>query len=217
VNLRSTLTAAGLAATLFGSLAAAAGAVTFDQSSQISGTLQSDLSSKTAKDGDTFTIVTTAAQTSAGTTVPVTIYGHVSEVVKQGLTQKAHIKLNFDKIALADGSSAPLDAKLVSMQTKQQTNAAKAVGAVVLGDILGNWVGKSMGSNAGWAVGAGGGFLYAATMSSDVLVPAGSTVVMQLLQPVTILRQEAEPPMQPGQAPPPMQPGQQPPPPQPPL
>jgi hypothetical protein len=194
VKLRSTLTAAGLAATLFASLAGAAGAVTLDQNSQISGTLQNDLSSKTAKDGDTFTVVTTSAQTSAGTSVPLTIYGHVSEVVKQGVTQKAHLKLNFDRVALSDGSSAPIDAKLVSMQAKQQTNAAKAIGAVVVGDLLGNWIGKSMGSNAGWAVGAAGGFLYAGTMSSDVLVPNGSTVVMQLLQPVTILRQAGEPP-----------------------
>lgn len=180
---------AAFAATLFASLAAVAGAVTFDQNSQISGTLQGDLSSKTAKDGDTFTIVTTSAPTTAGTSVPLTVYGHVSEVVKSGFTQKAHIKLNFDRVALTDGSSAPVDAKLVSMQSKQQTNAAKAVGAVVIGDLLGNWIGKSMGSNAGWAVGAAGGVLYAATMSSDVLVPQGSTVQMQLMQPVTIRRQ----------------------------
>jgi hypothetical protein len=211
VNFRTTITAATLTAALVAGLASAAGAVTFDQSSQISGTLQSDLSSKTAKDGDTFTIVTTGAQTAAGTTVPVTIYGHVSEVVKSGLTQKAHIKLNFDKVALSDGSAAPIDAKLISMQPKQQTNAAKAIGAVVVGDLLGNWIGKSMGSNAGWAVGAGGGFLYAATMSSDVLVPAGSTVTMQLQQPVTILQQSTQPqlPPQQQQPPPPPPPGQQ--------
>jgi uncharacterized protein YcfJ len=198
VTFRSTLTAAVLGATLFAGLATAAGAVTFDQNSQISGTLQNDLSSKTSKNGDTFTIVTTSAQTAAGTAVPITIYGHVSEVVKSGVTQKAHIKLNFDKIALSDGSSAPIDAKLVSMQPKQQTNAAKAIGAVVVGDLLGNWIGKSVGSNAGWAVGAGGGFLYAATMSSDVLVPAGSTVTLQMQQPVTILEQSAPPPPPPG-------------------
>ncbi len=157
--------------------------------------------------------MTTGAQTAAGSTVPVTIYGHVSEVVKSGVTQKAHIKLNFDKIALSDGSAAPVDAKLISMQPKQQTNAAKAIGAVVVGDLLGNWIGKSMGSNAGWAVGAGGGFLYAATMASDVLVPAGSTVTMQLQQPVTILQQSTQqPPYQQApnqQPPPPPPPGQQ--------
>ena len=192
VKLRSTLTGAALAAMLFGSLAATAGAVTFDQSSQISGTLQDVLSSKTNKDGDTFTVVTTSAPTASGSTVHATIYGHLSEVVASGVTRKAHLKLNFDRIALSDGSYAPVDAKLVSMQTKQQTNAFKAVGAVVAGNLLGNWIGKSMGSNVGGLVGAGGGLLYAATMSSDVVVPAGSTVVMQLQQPVTIRRQSTE-------------------------
>jgi hypothetical protein len=186
VKLRSTLTAATLAAGLFASLAAAAGAVTFDQNSQVSGTLQNDLSSQTSKDGDTFTLVTDSAPTADGQVVHATIYGHVSEVVKSGLTQKAHIKLNFDRVALADGSSAPIDAKLVSMQAKQKTNAVKAIGAVVVGDLLGNYIGKHMDSNIGGIIGAGTGILYAATMASDVVVQQGSTVTLQLNQPVTI-------------------------------
>jgi hypothetical protein len=189
VKLRSTLTAATLTAALFASLAAAAGAVTFDANSQISGTLQNDLSSQTSKDGDTFTLVTSTAPTADGQAVSATIYGHVSEVVKQGLTKKAHIKLNFDRIALADGTSAPIDAKLTSMQAKQKTNAVAAIGAVVVGDVLGNWIGKSMQSNVGGIIGAGTGILYAATMTSDVVVPNGSTVSLQLNQPVTILPQ----------------------------
>jgi hypothetical protein len=186
VKLRSTLTAAALATTLFASLAAAAGAVTFDQDSQISGTLQNDLSTQTAKDGDTFTLVTTTAPTSTGGLTSATIYGHVSEVVKSGVTKKSHIKLNFDRIALSDGTSAPIDAKVVSMQPKQKTNAVKAIGAVVVGDILGNYIGKHMGTDVGGIIGTGTGILYAATMGSDLVVPQGSTVTLQLVSPVTI-------------------------------
>ena len=170
-------------------MVAAAGAVTIDGGSQVSGTLQNELSSKTSKDGDTFTVVTNSVPTTDGQNVSATVYGHVSQVVPQGLTKKAHINLTFDRISLSDGSSAPIDAKLVSMQSKQKTNAAAAIGAVVIGDVLGNWIGKSMQSNIGGIIGAGTGVLYAATMTSDVVVPQGSVVTLQFNQPVTILPQ----------------------------
>ncbi|MGH7756456.1 MAG: hypothetical protein ACREM8_09265, partial [Vulcanimicrobiaceae bacterium] len=66
-------------------VAVQAAAVDFGVGTQIFGTLEQPLNTKTAHDGEKFTIVTASHSV---------IHGHLSEVVKSSISHKAHMKLN---------------------------------------------------------------------------------------------------------------------------
>jgi hypothetical protein len=53
------------------------------------------------------------------------------------------------------------------------------VGAGV-GMIVGNILGKAVGTNLGGLIGAGGGFVYANNLKTNITIPRGSTVTLQL-------------------------------------
>ena len=189
VTIRTAVTAAALAGSLVASVATAALAVTIDSGTQIQCNLQQQLDSKTANDGDSFTCTTNGLTSADGTPLHGTVYGHVSEVVRSSYAHKAHIKLNFDRLQLADGTSAPLNASLVSVDKKQNTNALRAASEVVGAMIAGNIVGKWMGTNAGGIVGTGAGILYAANTASDVVIPQNANVKVQLNSTLDTRRQ----------------------------
>jgi len=189
VNVRTALTAAALAGSLVASLATAALAVQIDSGTQIQCTLQQQLDSKTAKDGDTFTCPTVGLVDANGQPIHGTVYGHLSEVVASSYTHKAHLKLNFDRIQLADGTSAPVSATLLAVDKKQNTNALRVASEVLGSMIVGNIVGKAIGTNLGGIVGTGAGILYAANTSSDVVIPQNATVKMSLTETLNTRRQ----------------------------
>jgi hypothetical protein len=152
-----------------------AGAI--DTGTLIDGRLQQELSSRNAQDGERFTV-----QTNKGSV----IYGHLSEVARANIGRKAHLKLNFDRIRFASGRTEPLSAKLVSVSTKAQPNYTRAAGTVLGGMIAGNIIGKALGTNAGGLFGAIGGGLLAVNTTSDIDVPAGSSVEIQLTEPLQV-------------------------------
>jgi hypothetical protein len=182
VNIRTTVTATALAGALMASLCSAAFAVTIESGTQIQATLQNELTSKDAKDGDTFTMTTVNATDANGQPVHATIYGHLSEVVQSSYAHKAHMKLNFDRVRLADGTSAPLSASLLAVDKKQNTNALRVATEVLGAMVAGNIVGKAIGTNIGGIVGTGAGIIYAANTASDIVIPQGANVKIQLDQ-----------------------------------
>ena len=189
MKFRTALSAAALAGSLVASLATAALAVQIDSGSQVTCTLQQQLDSKTAHDGDTFTCTTNGLTDASGQAVHGTIYGHLSEVVASSYAHKAHMKLNFDRLQLADGTSAPMNAALVSVDKKQNTNALRVATEVVGAMIAGNIVGKAIGTNIGGIVGTGAGILYAANTASDVVVPQYANVKVQVNSTINTRRQ----------------------------
>jgi len=142
----------------------------------ITGTIQQELRSKTAQDGDGFTMVTSGGST---------IYGHLSQVDRANIGRKAHLKLNFDRIRFPDGSSARIHATLVSVQSHKQTNYTRAAGTALGGLIAGNILGKAIGVGIGGAVGLVGGALLAANTASDIDIPAGAQAQIQLTRPLS--------------------------------
>jgi hypothetical protein len=154
--------------------------VDMDAGTLISGHVEREISSKTAQDGDRF-----AVRTDAGSV----IFGHVSQVSRANVGRKAHLALNFDRIRFSDGTSAPIRAKLVSVEKKAKTNYVRAAGTVLGGMIAGNILGKALGTNAGGALGVVGGGLLAANTASDIDVPQGSAVEVQLTEPLVLRRQ----------------------------
>ncbi|MGA3037223.1 MAG: hypothetical protein ABSE64_07025 [Vulcanimicrobiaceae bacterium] len=143
---------------------------------QITGTIQQELRSKTAQSGDQFTMVTSGGST---------IYGHLSQVDRANIGRKAHLKLNFDTIRFPDGSTSRIHATVVAVQQHKQTNYTRAAGTALGGMIVGNILGKAIGTNAGGAIGLVGGGLLAANTANDIDIPAGAQATIQLTQPLS--------------------------------
>ena len=143
---------------------------------QITGTIQQELRSKTAQDGERFTMVTSGGST---------IYGHLSQVDRANIGRKAHLKLNFDTIRFPDGSTARIHATLVAVQQHKQVNYTRAAGQALGGMIVGNILGKAIGTNVGGAFGLAGGALLAANTASDIDIPAGAQATIQLTRPLS--------------------------------
>ena len=192
MKLRTAIGAAALTGTLVASLAASALAVTIDAGTQISGSLQQQIDTKTARDGDTFTMTTNGLTDAAGAPVNATIYGHLSEVVASSYTHKAHVKMNFDRIQFADSSSAPVSAALVAVDKKQNTNFLRAASEVVGAMVAGNVVGKWAGTDIGGVIGAGTGILYAANTASDIVLPQYANVKISLTQNIESRQQATQ-------------------------
>ncbi|MBV9102669.1 MAG: hypothetical protein JO060_03705 [Candidatus Eremiobacteraeota bacterium] len=188
MKLRTALTAAALAGSLVTSLATAAFAVTINQGTQVNCTLQNQVDSK-MKDGDTFTCTTNGLRDANDNDVHGTIYGHISEVVAANYAKKAHVKMNFDRIRFSDGSSAPIDASLVSVDKRNQTNGLRAATTIVGAMIAGNILGKAIGTNIGGLLGTGAGVLLASNTGSDIVVPQYANVKLSLNRTLNTRRQ----------------------------
>jgi hypothetical protein len=166
-----------LAGTLLLALSSVAIAATVNMpaGTPIDGTIQQEINTKTAQDGQRFTMVTGSGST---------VYGHISEVARANVGRKAHVKLNFDTIRFGDGSSAPIGASLTSVAQKKQTNYTQAAGQALGGMIVGNILGKAVGTNLGGLVGLAGGALLAVNTSYNIDIPAGSAARITLTQPL---------------------------------
>jgi hypothetical protein len=155
----------------------------------ITGTLEQPISSKSAQIGDPFVLdVTQPFPGDDQRFANAKVYGHVASVNRAAGSHKGSMNLAFDRLALADGTTASLTGRLLSLDQKQGGNTATRgiIGAVV-GNVVGNFLGKSIGTNIGGAIGAIGGGLYAASLGTNVVVNQGSTIEMKTTQPSTIL------------------------------
>lgn len=152
------------------------------------GAMDQPLDSRTAQIGQHFTLhVQPPYPNYDGTTWSGSQVGaHVIYVQRAGQGRKPELGFVFDRITLRNGASAKLSADFVSVDRKQGTNigfvAATTLGGMVVGNILGKW----LGTNAGGAVGAVGGALYGLNHKSNFSVPEGAKVVFELTRPLTV-------------------------------
>jgi hypothetical protein len=168
----------------------------------ITGTLEQPISSKSAQIGDPFVLDVTAPYPGDDQRFNgAKIYGHVASVGRAGGTHKGSLNLAFDRLALADGTTASLTGTLLSLDQKQGGNtAARGIVGAVVGAVVGNYLGKHIGTDIGGVIGAVGGGLYAGSLGTNVVVNQGSTIEMKTTQPSTILsRRQAGYPGQNGQ------------------
>ena len=149
--------------------------INFPTGATLDGTIQTTFSTKTAQDGQRFTMITPSRSH---------ITGHLSEVERANFGRKAHVKLNIDTISLAGGTSLPLHAEVIGIGQQKQTNYAQAAGTVLGGLIVGNIVGKSIGTNLGGFIGVVGGTLLAVNTSQNIVVPAASAIRIKLTEPL---------------------------------
>jgi len=183
------LAVAAIAAVPLAAVAQMTGDTLLPSQTVLTGTLEQPISSKGAQVGDPFVLDVQSPypgddQRFTGSK----IYGHVASVNRAAGSHKGSLNLAFDRLALADGTTASLQGTLLSLDQKQGGNtAARGLMGAIVGNIVGNYLGKHIGTDIGGAVGAIGGGLYAASLGTNVTVNQGSTIEMKTTQPSTIL------------------------------
>lgn len=170
--------------------------VTLAQGTEIHVTLATDIGSATSRAGDALTATTTTPVVAGGRVViPAgsTIYGRVADVT--AATKGLHISekggamaLSFSKVTTPRGDSTPLSASLASVASSSGKTAGIIGGSAAGGALLGKLLG---GSTKDAAVGAvlGGGIgtgIAAGTKGKELVIPAGTHLVITLDQPLTI-------------------------------
>ncbi len=179
-----TVLATVVAAVAFASASGIATAAPVPAGTNVFGTLSTDLNSKDVNVGDGFSLTVVPPYPNGDASYAgAVIHGHVVNVVRAGQGRKAEIGLAFDRIFLTNGQTATVSGHAVQVsQTKSaDSTLAKAAGAGI-GMLVGNYIGKHLGTNLGGLVGAAGGFVYANNLKSNVTIPKGATVTVQLDQ-----------------------------------
>jgi hypothetical protein len=174
--LRKLSVLAAAAALAFTPLAASAA---IGPGTELYGTIDQSLDSKSAQVGQQFTMSNVHSQDNNIT--GATIYGHVSEVQPAGQGRPARIALGFDTLHTRSGSSYRLDGRATNVDVQTKSNAVNEAGGAVAGMIVGNIIGKKLGTNLGGLVGAAGGYVYAKNAKQNVTIPQSSTVTVQVL------------------------------------
>ena len=197
-NILRTLAAATIVALPLAASAQNQGDVLLPSQTVIAGNLEQPLTSKSAQVGDPFVLDVVAPFPADDQRYNnARIYGHVASVQRAASTKKGSLGLAFDRITLADGTSASVAGSVISMDAKQNGNSsARGLAGAVVGQILGNYIGKHIGTDVGGAVGAIGGAIYAGNLGTNITVGQGTTVKLQTSQNAVILsrRQAGYPP-----------------------
>ena len=118
-----------------------------------------------------------------------TIHGRVTEAEPaKKIGGRARLALDFETLSLTNGATYPIAA--IFFQTgKSQTGKDAAIigGATLGGAVLGKQVGGDTGTIIGAVAGGiGGAFAAKKTKGKPVEVPAGTEMILELTQPVTI-------------------------------
>jgi hypothetical protein len=116
--------------------------------------------------------------------------GTVTLVERGGkVKERARLGVRFHTLVLADGTTVGIQSETVYRdgESPARSSTAKIGGAAIGGAIVGGLLGGTRGAVIGGSVGAAGG--TAATMAGArraAALPAGSTVTVRVLSPVTV-------------------------------
>jgi Glycine zipper 2TM domain len=155
--------------------------------------LASDVSTKSAKVGDTFrarltsdVVIDGHVAVPAGTIVVGQVTNVVSGSDKIGAVPA--IGLHFNNLEYSGGRTLPISADFTSTgKSEKGQDTAKIVGGAAAGAILGHQTNnKSSGSIIGGLIGAGAGTLAAKKTGSEVKLPAGTEIAVVLGAPVKV-------------------------------
>ena len=156
-----------------------------------------DINTKTAQVGDGFTMDVVAPYPSGNPSFSgARIRGHVADVVKAGQGRSARMRLAFDSIVFADGTSVPIEAAVTNSPGKNEsTTARRGLGALVGMAVGSQTIGRIIGGSAGLVVGllggAAGGFLYAKNDRPNFNIAKGTAIVISTTSPLEVPRRQA--------------------------
>jgi len=113
--------------------------------------------------------------------------GHVTNVTPAGQGKNPELAFAIDRISLQNGAQGHPILTVQAQQTQQHNNTGNVAASALAGMLVGNWLGKAVfNSNAGGAVGAVAGALYASNKRTNVSLRQGSEVVFQAQQTVAL-------------------------------
>jgi hypothetical protein len=149
---------------------------------ELTGILGGALDSKSAYAGQPVMLTNVASRD--GAVSGATLLGMVTDVTHPGQGRNAQIRIHFESLRFADGTTAPVDGVVASMQVNTKSNAAKEVGGALVGMLVGNAVAKTiLGASGGGVVGAIGGYVIAKDSRADVTIPAQTAITVRLADP----------------------------------
>lgn len=170
-----------------GSGAATGGAVIVAANTDFYGRLQQPIGSKTSKDGDKFTLVQTDTFLHKNPALHgAIIEGHLDGVTPAGPMRKPSMTIVFDDIRMPDGTKAPIDVQLVSVNAfEPKTHHLRTIGLMIGGAIAGHEMAKHSGTSHGGMMGAAAGYVMSQELKTDIAVPAGTVLELRFKAPVT--------------------------------
>jgi len=153
--------------------------------SSINATLLTDVNSKSAYVGQPIKLnVKPPFPTNGALLAGATLFGSVLEVQSASQGRAASVELTVTSIQLAGSQvQQPLTSKITKIDIRQKSNITNEAGGTLAGMLIGNWIGKAVGTpkGQGGLVGAVGGYLLTANTKQNIDVAAGSAVSLQLL------------------------------------
>jgi len=162
------------------------------QGTQITATMDTQLSTATANPGDPFTMhVTPPYPNNDDRYAGAVISGRVLAVTRASRGTTPQLQLGIERLTLNDGTSVDLDAQVTSEQSQTaQKNGAKVAAETLGGMIIGNIIGKTVFQAAGGGlIGAVGGLLYGLNDKTNITVQTGSKITVTVARDIVIRRQ----------------------------
>ena len=149
---------------------------------EVDAVVQQDLNSGKNKQGDAFTLTEKDTFFHKNPSLNgATIDAHVENVSPASPTHKATMTVVFDDVKLADGSSAPIRASIISMGDFQpQGHALRNIGIVVGATVAGHMLAKKTGNHLATLAGAAAGIALASSLKSNIEVKPGTLVRLRL-------------------------------------
>ncbi len=142
------------------------------------GKLQQEINSKTSHSGDTFVLVETDTLFHKDPALHgSTIDGHLENVTPAGMGHKPGMTIVFDDIKMADGTKAPVNVTLLSMnEFNAKSHKMRTLGLMAGGAVAGHMAAHAAGKKHGGLLGAAGGYALSQEMKSDIDVKPGTVV-----------------------------------------
>ena len=167
--------------------------VTVPGGTELKFALASDVSTKSAKVGDTFRArLTSDVMVDGKVAVPAgtIVVGQVTNVVSGSdkIGAVPTISLHFSSLEFSGGKTLPISGDFTSTgKSEKGQDTAKIVGGAAAGAILGHQINnKSSGTIIGGLLGAGAGTLAAKKTGTEVKLPAGTEVSVALGAPLKV-------------------------------
>jgi len=151
------------------------------------GKLQAPIGSKTSHDGDTFALVEADTFLHKNPALHgAVVEGHLTNISPARPAHNPSMTLVFDDIKLPDGTKAPVDVQLVSVNAfEPKTHRLRTIGMMIAGAMAGHAVATKTGHSHGGLVGAAAGYVLSQELKTDIAVPAGTVIELRFKSPVT--------------------------------
>ncbi|HEY5339512.1 MAG TPA: hypothetical protein VIK27_00670 [Candidatus Aquilonibacter sp.] len=160
---------------------AAEGRVVVAAGTRFAGKLQQEVATNKSHDGDTFSLLQTDTLFRHDPALHgATIEGHLENVSPAGMGKKPSLTLVFDDIRLQDGTTAPVDVRLLNIgafdaKTHHWRTAGMVLGAGLAGHV-------AAGKHHGGLLGAAGGYVLSQQMKTNVDAKPGTLVELRFVK-----------------------------------